>query len=533
MMFASVKSVAKDGAGGLPGVRLVLLATVLLFLGSTVSAVRIDDDSAKKATERVLRDARKSVRGGEYKKAVRLYQQLLDTDPQNISARLGMALAYIKDFDYQSSFEHGAEALKIDSNNARAHAIVGLALLRSGFVANALAELIQSVKLNPREALAFGAAAEIDFYEGRPRDARLKAQQAYVLDPDEPDYLITLARACSRIELFGEAADAYEQFLLVSPKNDKERRDRIQGLISFYRQIAGIQVHQLSGTPVALLPFHLGTDRRPYVQVRVNGRPGIFVIDTGSGFTVISKEAASRFGVGEMAHGGTSQGVGGTGKFDVIYGLVRNFQLGDIKMKSVPCFIRPFHGMKDRPPEERPDGFIGLSVLSHFLTELDYKESTIRLDRNTEGPTTLTSTTATRVPFRTTQNGLISIETELDGNHRINAILDSGASSTVISMKAVDRLNMRDKIIKGQTVRVIGAAGVSENVELLFLRNCRVADLEQSNLRALVLDFGAINETSGFEQGGILGGDFLRHFRIAIDFNKGMLAMEPHSPVKD
>ena len=89
---------------------------------------------------------------------------------------------------------------------------------------------------------------------------------------------------------------------------------------------------------------------------------------------------------------------------------------------------------------------------------------------------------------------------------------------------------MRDQIIKGQTASVVGAAGVTDNVQLLFIRDCRVADQLQSNLRALVLDFGAINETSGFEQSGILGGDFLRHFRLTIDFNRALLALQPHTP---
>jgi hypothetical protein len=132
------------------------------------------------------------------------------------------------------------------------------------------------------------------------------------------------------------------------------------------------------------------------------------------------------------------------------------------------------------------------------------------------------------VPFRTTQNGLISIETEIDETHRINAILDSGASSTVISQAAVERLKMHDKIIKGQTVRVIGAAGISDNVELLFIKNCRVAGLQQKNMRALVLDFAAINETSGFEQSGILGGDFLRNFRVTIDFSRAQVSFRPY-----
>jgi predicted aspartyl protease len=135
----------------------------------------------------------------------------------------------------------------------------------------------------------------------------------------------------------------------------------------------------------------------------------------------------------------------------------------------------------------------------------------------------------TAVPFRMTQNGLISIETEFDGSQKVNAILDSGASSTALSVAAVDRLKMRDRIIQGQSTTVIGAAGIANNVELLFLRNCRVADLRQNNLRALVLDFDAINETSGFEQSGILGGDFLRHFRVTIDFPRTQVRFQPHT----
>jgi len=57
-----------------------------------------------------------------------------------------------------------------------------------------------------------------------------------------------------------------------------------------------------------------------------------------------------------------------------------------------------------------------------------------------------------------------------------------------------------------------------------------VGDSVRGSLRALVLDFGAINETSGFEQGGILGGDFLRHYRLTIDFSRAQLALQPHTP---
>jgi hypothetical protein len=245
---------------------------------------------------------------------------------------------------------------------------------------------------------------------------------------------------------------------------------------------------------------------------------------------VISKVAAKRLGVSEIARGGKSQGIGGDGKFQIVYGLLNSLQLGGIKVKQIPCFIRPFHGADERPAEERADGFIGLSVLSHFLTELDYKDNRMILDRDVSRPLpAVAPPDVTVIPFRTTQNGLISIETEFDDSNPINVILDSGASSTAISVVAVERHKMHNQIIKGQTANVIGAAGITNNVQMVFIRNCRVADLKQSNLRALVLDFGAINETSGFEQSGILGGDFLRHFRVTIDFMRTQVMFIPHS----
>ena len=509
-------------------VLLILLA--LLVAVAPYRAAAFADDKEDEAREKIHNDARKAIRKGKYERAIELYLDLINKKGQDIQARLGASFAYLKQQNYEQSFEHATGALKLDINSARGHALAGLALLRSGFIRPAIAELQQSVNLNPKEALAIGGAAEIDYFEGRSREALAKAIYAHRLDPDEPDYIMTYARASSRVEDFKEAADAYELFLEVAPESDKERRDRIKGLIRFYRQLAGLRVHDISGPVSTELPFYLGSDRRPYIKLKVNNRDANFVIDTGSGFTVISAGAAKRLGVSEISRGGNSQGVGGTGKFEIIYGLIKSINIGDARVRQVPCFIRHFHGTENRPAEERADGFIGLSILSHFITELDYKESRMKLNRNFDQPLlAAASPDTTAIPFRTTQNGLISIETEFDKTNPINVILDSGASSTAISVTAVERLKMRDQIIKGQTANVIGAAGITNNVELLFIRNCRVADLNQSNLRALILDFAAINETSGFEQSGILGGDFLRHFRVTIDFPRTQVLFQPHT----
>jgi predicted aspartyl protease/Tfp pilus assembly protein PilF len=516
----------------LTAILLLIALTLALAVAPTDASALSDDKLGKQKDEgeKSLREARKALRGGKYERAINLYRGLLDMDAQNIQAHVGISLSYFKDQNYLLCFQHAAEALKLNEGNARAHAMAGLSLLRSGLIRAAVPELQRAMMLDPKEALAYGGAAEIDYFEGRIKESRIKALYAHRLDPDEPDYVLTYARSSSREEDFKEAADAYEIYLRIALDSDADRRDRIRGLVLFYRHLSGVKVHQVSGADTAEIPFQLGTDRRPYIKVKVNGRDALFVVDTGSGFMVISKDAGKRLGVSEIARGGKSQGIGGDGTFQIVYGLLNSLQLGAIKLKQIPCFIRAFHGLSERPAQERADGFIGLSVLSHFITELDYKDSRMTLDRGVNRPLpTAVSPDVTVIPFRTTQNGLISIETEFDGTNPVNAILDSGASSTAISLVAVERHKMRDQIIKGQTANVIGAAGVTNNVEMLFIRNCRVAGLMQSNLRALVLDFGAINETSGFEQSGILGGDFLRHFRVTIDFMRTQVTFRPHS----
>jgi hypothetical protein len=53
--------------------------------------------------------------------------------------------------------------------------------------------------------------------------------------------------------------------------------------------------------------------------------------------------------------------------------------------------------------------------------------------------------------------------------------------------------------------------------------------LRKNNSRAVILSLEAVNETSGFEQHGILGGDYLEHFRVAIDLRRYQFKLTPQS----
>jgi len=306
--------------------------------------------------------ARKAMRGGKCDEAAKIYERLVELDASDFKAWLGLSFAYLKLSDYARCFDAASKVLTAERSNARAYALAGVALLRLGYLKQASAALQNAINLDPKEALAFGGAAEVDYYEGRVNEARRWSLYAHNLDPNEPDYLVTYARASSRAEDFKEAADAYERFMRIAPERDAERRDRIRGLISFYRQLSGLRIHQVAGAEHADAPFYLGSDRRPYLRVRLNGRDALFVIDTGSGFTVVSREAAKRFGVQEIARGGKSQGVGGPASSQS-----STASFGRSTSGQSPCEWRP--ASSDRftaTPGERPTNAPTASSVCRF-----------------------------------------------------------------------------------------------------------------------------------------------------------------------
>jgi tetratricopeptide (TPR) repeat protein len=539
--------------------RLVMIVLVVTLV-SLPAAVRAESRG------KALKRAEKELRQANFEEAEKIYRQLIEHDQKDKEARLGLSFALIKQGKLQDSFEQAAQVIAADPLSARAHALLGTSLLRSGEFRNSIEALYTAVKFNNRESLAIAGLAEIEYFENRSRTAYDWLKRAVQLDPLEPDYYISLARTCSRLEYYGEAADAYTRFLDVSPKTDTERRARIRGLIDFYRYLGTTKIHRTTGKEVTTIPVTL-VNHRPFIDIGVNGKGTLrFVVDTGASLSVISDTAAERLGIKPVARGGNARAIGGTGTFPIVYGLLDTITIGDARIEAVPVYIRTVHSAPDTAEAERADGYIGLSVLANYAVTLDYQARRMTLDRTpvreelatakpdqprpdilnpdlarpdevkTEAAKpaaaggVLPADSAYEIPIRSTSGGLASAETRLpDMDRPLNFIIDTGATVSVVSKAVVKRHQLEALKLPGQKFRVIGAAGIEEGAEALGLSTLTVSGLKKENARALILDLDAVNETSGFEQHGILGGDYLSHFRIVIDLRRYQFKLTPQS----
>lgn len=519
-----MKLLQRNSRLGLIGLMFLAVMTLGLAAPEAAFPSNVADGKTRRRADRALRE-------GEYEEAAKLFRELLADDVHDHKSRLGLSFALLKQRLLRDAYDHAARVIMTDPLSARAHALLGATILAGGDFRDSVEEFKTALSIQENESLAIAGLAMVDFYENRLDSSIRGLRRAVELDSAEPDYIFNLGQATARTERYKEAADAYERFLTIAPKTDSDRRARIRGLIDFLRYLGKqSSLYVLTGKNKTDLIFE-SADGRPVLNVRVNGgKENLkFVLDTGSGMSVVSEVTARKLGLRPVARGGLARAVGGGGKFEIVYGFLSSLELGDVKVDSVPVYIRHFYD-----GTTPVDGYLGLSVISRFIAALDYSNSTFSLRRGVGVPISRTDVGAgapvsdvIEIPVRTTSSGFISGEVRVDGIEKpLNFIIDTGASISVVSEKLAEQEDLAN-YLQPTRMRVFGAAGIAEDVKMVLLPRVMLGTFVRENVSAAVLDLEPLNETAGFTQNGILGANFLRHFRVSFDFQRGLIRLEP------
>jgi tetratricopeptide (TPR) repeat protein/predicted aspartyl protease len=499
------------------------LAFVLVILAAWVPALKAQSakpDDARK----LMKQAAKLTRAGSYRDAEAVLRRAVENAPLRSDAKLQLAYVLAKRQGLIEAYNLSFEIAKAEPRNAQAFAVLGYTLVAAGRFNEARQILANALKLDGDTHLAFFSFGLLDFYENKIGFSLTNLESAVFYAPQEPDYWFAKAQVSARAERYKESAEAYRNFLHYSDTADVDRRERIKGLISFLRILG--EVHQLyvpDGKGQTNVGFELESDR-PVITLRVNNRPEPlrFVLDTGSGISVMSEETAKRLKIKPVARGGHARGLGGDGKFAIVYGMLREVAIGDVNIKNVPIYIRKFHD-----DAQKVDGYIGLSLISKFLATIDYGTRTFSLTRKDADTRQFREENAVSLPLRLTSSGFLSGEVELEGiDSTLNFIVDTGASISVISDR-VARIDQVSRYVNAEKLRVIGSAGITDDMPTFILPRVTFGKNTRRSVMAVALDLDIINEASGFEQAGILGGNFLKNYRLTFDFKNSKVVFEP------
>lgn len=504
----------------------VSFGAVCLAVSACLPVHAEGDDQVKK----LLKQATKLTRASQPEKAEEVLRKAIDIAPQRIEPKVELAYVLIKLRRVREAYDLCFPIAEANPKNSRALAVIGTAFLAAGRFKEARAILYTSLAINHKEDLAWAGYGLLDFYENRIQSSIDNLREAVFNEPSEPDYLFALAQVSARFEHYNEAADAYRRFLSVSKVTDSDRRARIKGLIDFLEYLGRVGgLHLSAGKDSTSVPFTL-EDNRPVIKLQLNGKPEElrFVLDTGSAISVLSEETAKRLKIKPVARGGYGRGLGGDGKFPIVYGNLKQLSIGDVSIRNVPIYIRKFQ------PISRPvDGYIGLSLISKFLTTVDYGTGTFSITKKEADRNDFFARSDMSIPLRLTSSGFLSGEVQLQGVETpLNFIVDTGASVSVISQ----RISLSEGVsehVNDEKLRVVGSAGITDDMPTFLLPKISFGKHSVESVKAVALDLDSINEASGFEQSGILGGNFLKNYRLTFDFKNSKVIFVSVNPEKE
>jgi clan AA aspartic protease (TIGR02281 family) len=123
---------------------------------------------------------------------------------------------------------------------------------------------------------------------------------------------------------------------------------------------------------------------------------------------------------------------------------------------------------------------------------------------------------------------LVMVEVAVNGKGPFNFAVDTGASMTLISPTVARRSGVKLSDIRA---RAIGASGQSE-ATFGKLKSLRVGQAQVSNIKIAVMSMRHINRSAKPRVDGIIGYNFLKRYRVTIDYANRLLYLQFTLPRK-
>jgi predicted aspartyl protease len=260
--------------------------------------------------------------------------------------------------------------------------------------------------------------------------------------------------------------------------------------------------------------FRLAGGAQPLIllPVRVNGDgPFEFILDTGAGTSLLSSDLAKKLNIKIIS---TKEGQSAGGKVSVSLAKVDSLALGQAKLDDVDVGIVDLSHIA-RTIGTKIDGDIGYNFLKNFRITIDYHDCEIQFDDPTRVER-LGRSAKTEVPMQLASlaKPLLLVDVHANGRGPFQFAIDTGTSTTAIAPELAQQLNL-----KGSPVGPVTTGGAQVNVTAGTVKSFQVGGARVDDLVVVVADFfSMLSQAVGAKLDGIVGYNFLRNFRVVIDY---------------
>lgn len=459
---------------------------------------------------------------GRYREALAAFQHAVRSDEARVRvpARAGVVQSALRTAEFGTARDEGVRLREERPDDPALLAIYGDAMWSSGLFEEAAGAYNRAVSLRIGEARAHNGMARVLSARGQYQEALNHASTAVAIEPREADFHHTLGNVNERLGRFDQAAVSLSSFINLLPKGFADSRAVWAAAeLKFLQSFGKRKPYEVTSDPDAVytLPFRVENEKI-IVRGRVNGSsPLDFIVDTGAELTTLSGATSRRQVVDPVVYT-VSAGVGEVGLRGLQLGRIDKLELGSLKIRHVPCIIKS-PALRDLPTVEGDS----LSPLALGLSvSIDYSNRVITLARRLPVEQTAPDQTMALWMHRlATVRGMV-------GNSPRSFVVDTGGQVISISTDTAQELPPR-KGGRKIPLRVYGASGWDRDAYLLPGVDLAFQDIRYTKHSVVVLNLRAPSVLLGYELGGIVGHQFLSHYKVDIDLERGELRLKKSS----
>jgi len=272
----------------------------------------------------------------------------------------------------------------------------------------------------------------------------------------------------------------------------------------------------------ARVKFRLAGGAQPLIllPVKVNGEgPFEFILDTGAGTSLLSSELGQKLGVKII---GSKEGKSAGGAVSVSLAQVSSIAVDSVKLENVDVGLVDLSHI-GKTIGAKIDGDLGYNFLKHFRVTVDYRQSEIRLDDPKRLEFAGQSTAVTEVAMRLASPAkpLILVDVHANGRGPFQFAIDTGTSTSAITPELAKQLGVASSPIGAATT-----GGAQVDVTAGVLPSFQVGGARIDNMDVVVADFFAmLSNAIGTRLDGIVGHNFLRNYKVALDYPNETLSL--------
>ena len=262
------------------------------------------------------------------------------------------------------------------------------------------------------------------------------------------------------------------------------------------------------------VPFRLSDGAQPLILLPVHANdhgPFDFILDTGAGTSLLSNELAKQL---EVKIVGSKDGQSAGGRISVLLAKLDSLAVGEMKLRDVDVGVVDL-GPIGKTVGAKIDGDLGYNFLKYFRVTIDYRTCELRLE-DPKRIENFTRGAQTEIPIRLANvaKPLILVDVHANGGGPFQFAIDTGTSTTAITPDRAKELGLKTSPVGAGTTGGAPIDFFAGSLQAFQLGGAKI-----DNMAVIVADFfEMLSSAIGAKLDGIVGYNFLRNYKVVIDY---------------